>query len=407
MKNIIKKIKGLQWLALSLMVTGFISSCSKMDDYKKFLANGEISYTGKLDSIKIMSGNSRVLLKGLFLSDPKITQCKVYWNNMADSVIIPVTRKNAVDSLSFSINNMKEGIQNFTIYTVDNIGNKSIPVYKTGRVYGSRYQSSLSNRVVSSALTLQNGDTRIIFEGMDRLTGVFATDVTYTNNANLVKTMRVSINTDTAVIKNFKLSSNINYRTLFLPDTVSIDTFKSDIASLYVPRYIEQDITATYLKNTGPFTRAAYDGSRWGTLADWITNAAAKNIANNQYGGYEFKGGVGVLSFESGWGINTPVTNGLIYQTITLPAGSYAFQLYGVDQNTGGTRYMAVAEGNTLPNISDIVSKAIAYTNISNGVLKFTLNKQTTVSVGFAVSIANTGQYIKVGSVKLFSQSYQ
>lgn len=412
MKNILMKFERLHWLALLLIVTSLLSSCTKMDDYKKFAEGGEISYTGKLDSIKIMSGSSRVLLTGLFLSDPKITKCKVYWNNMADSVIIPVTRKNVVDSLSFSIDNLKEGVQNFTIYTVDNSGNKSIPVYKTGRVYGARYQASLSNRIVSSALTLQSGVTQVVFEDMDRLTGVFATDVTYTTSANVIKTIRVPINTDTTLINDFKLNTSISYRTLFLPDTVSIDTFKTELTNLYVPRYIKEDVTSTYLVNTGsPINYSSVNSAnRWGILSGWTTSASVKNASG--FGGYENRSGTGYISLEAGWGL-PDITNGLIYQTINLPAGTYAMEAGGIEQNTGGgSRYLAVAEGTTLPAVSNITA-AIASTSLiaATTTLNFTLAQSKTLSVGFAANMTggtgSAGFYTKVKTVRLYRIVYQ
>ena len=100
------------------------------------------------------------------------------------------------------------------------------------------------------------------------------------------------------------------------------------------------------------------------------------------------------------------VTNGLIYQTITLPAGTYSFRINGLDQNSGGSRFVAVAAGNTLPNVADITSNSIAFANISDKVLNFTLAQERTVSIGFAVTIDDSGQYIKIGNVRLYKQSY-
>lgn len=401
-----KKYRKLTVSALLIIMVGIYSACTKQDDFKKFVTGGEISYTGKLDSVKMYSGDSRVLLKGLFLADPKVVTCKIFWNNMKDSLVIPVVKKNVVDTLKYSIPIKTEGLQNFTIYTYDKLGNKSIPVYANARSYGDLYKASLSNRGISLAQTNSSGVTKINWLGMDRLTGVFATEVQYTNNSNQKITIKTPIDSTGTVLKNFKESSTIKYRTLFLPDTTCVDTFKTDFVDRYVPRYVEQDITSIYLKNTGPFNRNTWDGSRWGTLADWISSSGAKNINSNRYGGYEYRNSVGVLSFEAGWGITTPVTNGLIYQTITLPAGTYSFRLSGIDQNSGGSRFIAVASGNTLPNVGDISSASIAFANIVDGKLDFTLAQQTTVSIGFAVSIDNSGQYIKVGSVKLFKQAY-
>ncbi|WP_412465770.1 DUF4998 domain-containing protein [Pedobacter sp. KLB.chiD] len=380
-----------------LLVAVLYTACTKQDDFKKFVEGGEISYTGKLDSVKMFSGDSRVVLKGLFLADPKVVKCKITWNNGQDSVVLPVVKKKAIDTLVYSISNVAEGLQNFTIYTYDKAGNKSVPVYANARSYGDRYKASLSNRGVFSAVKGTDGNATIQWLGMDKLTGVFTTELQYTNSSNKLVTVRTPIDSTKTILKSYKSGSTFKYRTLFLPDTNCVDTFKvaysADLA-------VDEDMTSL-LSNTGPFTRATYDGSRWGTLAGWTTTAGAKNINNNQYGGYEYRGGTGVLSFESGWGINTPVTNGLIYQTITLPAGRYTFRLSGIDQNSGGSRYIAVAAGNTLPNVTNIPTAAIAYANISDGELNFSLTQQTTVSIGFGVSIANTGQYIKVGSVKL------
>lgn len=407
MKNHIKNLKRIPLLAiLAMVLVGTITSCTKEDNYKKFTEGGEISYTGKLDSARVLSGKNRVLVKGLFMADPKVTYARIFWNNRADSVTVPVVKKNVVDTFSFFIERVPEGVQNFIIYTYDAAGNKSIPVYKTGRSYGERYELSLANRPIGSALTEQSGVTKITWQGMDRLTGVFATEVEYTDINNKLVKVRTSIDSATTTLKNFKTSTSIRYRTLFLPDTVSIDTFSTNFVERYVPRFIEDDITSTYLKNTGaPFNRGAWDNSRWGVLADWTSNAGAKNIAGNVYGGYELRGGVGVLSFEGGWGLPR-VTNGLIYQTITLPAGTYSFRINGLDQNSGGSRFVAVAAGNTLPNVADITSNSIAFANISDKVLNFTLAQERTVSIGFAVTIDDSGQYIKIGNVRLYKQSY-
>lgn len=393
-------------LAVCLVALALITSCRKMDDYKQYIKGGEISYTGKIDSVKILSGRNRVLVRGLFLADPKVTSLRIFWNNFKDSVTIPVTRKNTVDSLAYFVEKVEEGVQNFVLFTYDKDGNKSIPVYRTGKSYGDRYQSSLQNRGISAALTGSDGKTTINWLGMDRLTGVFATEVEYTNTGGKTVKVRTPIDSTVTRIADFKPSSNIRYRTLFLPDTIAIDTFSTDYATRYVPQFVQQDVTRLYLKNAGPnVNRAAYDGGRWGTLADWTSNAGAKNISNGLYGGYEYRNKVGVISFEAGWGLPA-LNNGLIYQTINLPAGTYSFQLSDIDQNSGGSRFIVVAEGNTLPDVSKVGS-AIASSEISSGRLDFTLTAPKTVSIGFAVTIDASGQYIKIGSVRLYKQSYQ
>jgi hypothetical protein len=71
--------------------------CSKWDDYKKYTATGETTYTGKMDSVKIYPGRLRVKLTGLLPADPNITTCKISWNGN-DSIVYAITKGTGVDS---------------------------------------------------------------------------------------------------------------------------------------------------------------------------------------------------------------------------------------------------------------------------------------------------------------------
>ncbi|RZK53188.1 MAG: DUF5013 domain-containing protein [Pedobacter sp.] len=408
MKNNIKKLNKQVIIAgLALFFVGILASCAKMDDYKNFVEGGEISYTGKLDSVRINSGRYRVVLNGLFLADPKVKKCVVYWNNKADSIVIPVTRTANVDTLKLSITNITEGVQNFIIYTYDDKGSKSIPVYKTGRVYGDRYQATLSNRGINGAFTSETNVTTIEWGGMDRVSGVFATELIYTDNSNVEKKVRVPIDVTNYTVPNFKEKGTIRYRTLFLPDTMSVDTFYTEYTSMYIPKFSKVDVTATYLKNVGPgIVASSMSGTRWGILRDWVTSASVKN-ASGTVGGFENKSG-GVISFEAGWGLPN-VTDGKIYQTITLPEGNYRFEIVMTDFNTGGSRYLAVADGTTLPNVANITSQSIAFSNLESKMLNFTLDASKQVSLGFAATLTgtgSTGMYAKIPSVKLYKINY-
>ncbi|SHE43532.1 protein of unknown function [Pedobacter caeni] len=407
--NCLFKHPGLFLLA---MMTLSLASCEKADKYKEFVKDGEISYIGKLDSVKVYSGKNRVMLKGMITSDPKIVACKIFWNNQKDSLVIPVTKEMISDTIHRFVNIANEGFQNFVIYTYDAAGNRSIPVNASGRTYGSRYQSGLINRDISAAKTDETtGVTTVDFLGMDRLTGVFATDITYTKLNNQSATIRIPIDSSRISLRDFKYGSTINYKTLFLPDTISVDTFYSAVSTkqIVAPAFIKINVTNTYLKNAGAnFSRSVWDNSRWGLLADWTTSAGAKNV-NNTYGSYELRNGsVGMISFEAGWGLPA-ITDALIYQTVTLPAGTYSFEANGLDQNSGGTRYIAVAAGSALPLVANIPGAAIKYVTLNpqpataTVKLEFTLTQTTQVSIGFAATMPATGLYTKIGNVRLYT----
>ncbi|MBT2561789.1 DUF5013 domain-containing protein [Pedobacter sp. ISL-68] len=384
-------------LAFMILLAGAYLACTKADDYKKFTETGEISYTGKLDSVKVMSGNNRVYIRGLFLADPKVTQCKIFWNNKADSVVIPVKKKYPIDTLKYFVENVKEGVQNFEIYTYDGVGNKSIPVYKTGRSYGQRYQSSLFNRPIESAFTDASGLTKITWQGMDRLTGVFATEVEYTNLSNVIKKIRAKIDETTTSISDIKPGTTLRYRTLFLPDTVSIDTF----STAFQTQRVGADITSTYFKNKGNPFLAAASGGRWRNIADWTVTANIKN--HGGLGGWCSDQG-GCLAMEMGWDGTAQITNGKIYQTFTLPAGSYSFEITMAKNEAKDPVYIVAAAGNTLPDVAD-VSTSLGYTNFANNKFQFTLTQSTTVSIGFLATMltASGNQFWIVKEVMLKS----
>ncbi|WP_406823615.1 DUF4998 domain-containing protein [Pedobacter sp. KACC 23697] len=392
-----KKYRKLTVTALLILVAGVYSACTKQDDFKKFVAGGEISYTGKLDSVKMFSGDSRVLLKGLFLADPKVVSCKIFWNNMKDSLVIPVVKKNVVDTLNYSIPIKTEGLQNFTIYTYDKVGNKSIPVYANARSYGDRYKASLSNRPISSATAdASTGKGIISWLGMDKLTGVFATEVQYTSTSNVSKKIRTKIDSTRTVIPDLKAGTDIQYRTLFLPDTSCVDTF----STAFQTQRILLDYSG-YFKNKGnPFVSDGASGSgRWRVLKDWVVSASVKN--HGGYGSWCSDQG-GTLAMEMGWSNTAAIIDGKIYQSFTLPAGKYNF---GIDIGANEAIdpvYIVAAVGNTLPNVNAI-STSIAYTNFADKNLQFTLTQPTTVSIGFLATMTTGNQYWVVKGVSLKS----
>lgn len=243
MKRIIKKYFSNSFVVL-LAFAG-LGSCTTMDEgYKDFIKDGEISYTGKIESLLVFSGQNRVQVNGLFISDPKITECRIFWNNREDSLVIPVTRTQGVDALSVIIPNLDENIYNFEVRTYDKLGNKSIAVNSIGKVYGERYQLSLINRPIVTS-TLISPKLTINFTTMDTSTGVYETEVTYTNTANVLTTVTVPYFIHDAVLNKFVINTSVvipdykngsfSYRTLFRPEPTCIDIFSSEVTTVIKP----------------------------------------------------------------------------------------------------------------------------------------------------------------------------
>lgn len=193
----------------------------------------------------------------------------------------------------------------------------------------------------------------------------------------------------------------------------------SEIIEVEVPVQDPNAIPDNYLKNAEyPFVMAAWDGNRWGTLTDWVTNDAIKSRGDGLYGGYDGGygdyegGGCPSFGFERWSEAENSIRNGKIYQTFTLPAGTYqyTFSFGGVNplksNNGSDPRFIVAAAGETLPDVED-VENSLAYATLVDVLVddavtvEFTLDQETTVSVGLVIDWPNTEQNIRTSLLKL------
>lgn len=399
-----------------------LTACSKIDDYRnQYMKDGAIVYTGKMDSVKVLSGRNRVEVTGLFTSDPNIDRYRVFWNGRQDSVEVAVARTAQVDTARVVIPGLEEGQISFEIRTYDAAGHTSVSVFETASVFGDLYQSSLINRGIDDASMQGDGSALITWQDVTSSSGVIQMEIQYLDAGGSAHDTLITAEASgqTTVLPDYKLGSAFKYQTAFLPTPTAIDTFYAP----YQTHSVRADVTQLYLSNTGPgFQRATFDG-RWGTLAaPWITNAAARNKDGGTNGGYTSDnrwGYSGQLNWET-WG-NTPVTDGKIYQPTSqpLPPGNYtvSFQYYSEIQSNSSV-YCVVAAGNAgIPSLPDL-SDALGYTLLFNGAnvgatspnteevksVSFTLDSPQVVSIGFLGNIVgngNPGSYFVVGYVQL------
>ncbi|OQP66515.1 hypothetical protein A3860_13600 [Niastella vici] len=386
---------------LILGIIAVTAACRKMDDYKdKYLSSGSITYAGKIDSVKAHPGDGRIMLSGLLIADPKITELRIYWNNYADSFKLPITRTPNVDTIKAFLNKMEEGVKTYTLVTFDKYGNRSVAVTITGRVYGDVYRSLLLNRTIKDGLFV--GDSvSLEWNVLDASTGALGCELQYTDKSNNLQKLFVKRTDTRTVLTNYQYGTKFSYRTLFLPDSLAIDTFYSK----YQDVEVKADITSFYIKNAGTnFANSDGGNGRWQTPADWTTTDDVRNGGNN-IGGLDAAGWLPskALSLEAWWGM-TPIPNGKIYQTFTLPAGKYALIVTAGDCSTGGTKYITVAQGTSLPDIGNVPAQALAYTLINkytDNTLSFTLTGSSPVAIGLQAGMTAEGNYMKAFKVRL------
>lgn len=392
----INKLKNITYslFLLGVFVIGFNACSVEADDFKKYTEGGEISYTGKLDSVEIFSGKNRIKLNALLSTDPQVSSFRVYWASRNDSVVIPVQENQIATNISHIIDNLEENTYNFEIVTFDDKGNSSVPVFSIGKVFGDRYQNSIINRpLVKKDLQIADNSAIVQFAPVDTSSGIIDSELEYIDNNNVTKSYTIPADsTYQLILNNFDPGNTFKYRSSFKPDSTSIDTFYTDYSIVEATVPISEP---PYFKNASkPFKLLEIGTGRYGTPTDWIHNEGALN--HNGYGVYDSNSGGGIFNLVSGYGGEPNIVNGKVYQKMRLRSGTYTYTLVTEGNNYNGINdqvYMTAALGDILPDVIDIEtsSETLAFSRISGPAntykIEFTLTEDLTdIAIGLALT---------------------
>lgn len=232
--------KILQNILLLFIIAGVLSGCKKMDStYKEFVVPGGIEYVGKANSPKVYPGFHRVKIAWLRGSDPAVVNAKVFWNNFKDSIVVPIPPSG--DTINVIIDNLLEKSYSFVIRTYDEKGTSSIAVEVNGAAYGENYQSELLNRPVNSTQLDAHGKVTIEWGSADISNGAFTTEVKYTDVNGNIRVKSFPADAPTSEITDIKPTAGYQYRTMFRPDSISIDNFYTDYVGNVSFRFDKKD----------------------------------------------------------------------------------------------------------------------------------------------------------------------
>lgn len=223
-------MKKISYIGLMVFIAiCFFAACTKMDaTYKQYVVPGGLTYAGKPTSPKAYSGFNRIKITWLRGADPSVVKAKIFWNNFADSLAVDI--QPAMDTISAMIDHLDEKNYTFVIRTYDGKGNSSIPVEVVGGSYGVKYQAQLLTRPVNSTLIDARGKLTINWGGADVSNGAYASEVKYTDVSGNVKTKVFPVDLKTSEILDLKPNTGYQFRTIFRPDSLSIDNFYTSYA---------------------------------------------------------------------------------------------------------------------------------------------------------------------------------
>lgn len=219
------KTKNIYHLCMLLLAFVLVSSCEKMNDFHdEYLKKGETLYVGKVDSAKVFAGKGRLLIR-YWLSDPKAKKMVLYWKSRSDSMILDIPEKPPGEPLEVAIPDLEEN--NYLIEMINknkDMKNPSVVFQIGGRVYLQKFQASLVDRQIRTAVFLPSGAAEIRWLGaVEKSIG---TELVYTNKSGIEVQKFISIDENITTLSD--LGTNLRYRTLFLPEETAIDTFNTE-----------------------------------------------------------------------------------------------------------------------------------------------------------------------------------
>ncbi len=225
-------------LAILLLLVG----CAKLDtDFREFLAQNEIIYTGSVENVSYRPGNLRTELVWKASTDATIDRYVVYWNDKKDSVVVKAQPNQ--DTLRALINGLNEYSYSFTIQSFDNKGNKSIPFNVNNvKVYGTVYTRSLLNRQVNIErpfVSYSEQSTILNFLAPDTI-NVY-TLISYQKKSGENATIKIGADQQTVAVPDYKLGTEISYKSFYMPQRNSLDTFAVLNFSTF-PSHVYRDI---------------------------------------------------------------------------------------------------------------------------------------------------------------------
>lgn len=227
------------FLSIALCVLLILNNCGKPDDYYSadFLNDAELAKPGKVDSLQILPGRNRAILKFIVAPDRRVNKLKIAYSSslsaQVNTTMVDIAAGEYGNYKEVEVNNLPEATLLVTITSYDSKGDSSNTVTGSGFIYGDRYNSSLYNRIYQNITTI-NGVKQLNFQNESakpRDTTVFytlrKTIVTYSKAGGGTATVEVSPFANDVKVPDIATMGTIRHYSIFKPVVQAIDIFQS------------------------------------------------------------------------------------------------------------------------------------------------------------------------------------
>ncbi len=270
----------LKWIGI-LFVIYHVTACSDMNsDHDIYLKNGEILYIGRVDSAKVLPGNERFLLR-YWVTDPRAKVLKIYWSQKQDSLIVSIPDHAPLDSMDVLVGDgqkiIPEGSYTIQLYTADGVDLRSVLFEKNVNVYGEKFAATLLERLITSVGYSSEKKEVTVQWAAAMSAKEIGIEITYFDISGKKITWKGSTKEigTTTVLKEVDVTQGVFYRTMYLPESLAIDTFYTESSKIPVKEKINvsqgcQTLTSDFLSPyTGNF---AVDGDNATAPSRWVTD---------------------------------------------------------------------------------------------------------------------------------------
>lgn len=212
-------------LSLAAILLCLVACEKEGYNYDKYLSKKEIVYTGIVSNLSANPGNQRLQLNWNPSSDPTIVKYIIYYNNRRDSIIVAANGEATSQKMKAIITGLGEYVQDFTIFTCDAAGNRSIgQTLAATRVYGPIFNSTLRNRKVGSNSFNTAGELVLNFSApLDTVNT--STTLSYKNITGNITNATLNPDVTSITLPDWKEGEDILIKSAYVPVRNSIDTF--------------------------------------------------------------------------------------------------------------------------------------------------------------------------------------
>lgn len=220
------------------------SMCNKPSNYYSapFLNNAETAKPGRVDSLTILPGRNRALLRFIVSPDRRVTKVRIsYSSSLSPDVktsFVTITDQDYGSRKEVAIDNLPEATLIANVVSFSNNGDSSTVAQVAGTIYGDRYIASLYNRVYQNMTTV-SGVKYMNFineSAKPQDSTVFyplqKTVVTYPKASGGTNTFQISAFTNSVPVPDIAATGTIKLYSLFKPVQSSIDIFQSATLSV-------------------------------------------------------------------------------------------------------------------------------------------------------------------------------